>query len=67
MKPQWKRRRLRLLVKAKGVIGYDRRRKAERRMQRRSHSVDYHSRKTVHELFEELRQKEQRADNRLGR
>lgn len=66
MNQRWKRKRLRLLVKVQGVIGYDR--QASRCPKRRGGKVYGNSGKTIRELFEELREKEQnQADRFSGR
>jgi hypothetical protein len=63
---KWKRKQLKLLVRAKGVIGYDRR-KARRRASQWGGSFYGDCGKTICELFEELRKEQQNKNYRPNR
>jgi len=67
MKVQWKRKHLRLLAKARGVIGYDRRRKAAGRTQGGSNALHDNSGPSISRLFEEVFKDEMRENNRFNR
>jgi len=61
----WKRKRLRLLVRLKGIVGYDR--KTRRCTTRRGSTVYSDCGKTICELFAELREAQQAETHRHNR